>query len=142
MDGRGIEIIVSDENDARVSTVQSGKRAVLRRIWMVLLDNRVAGRPDCERALRPHPEEYRVLKKVLNISFITIGVALLLSVVLVIIYTYVGSSNKCTAKADGNGTICGRSTSRFTTINAIKEIKIFMVSPSFSLSAAPLLPLT
>ena len=90
MDGRGIEIIVSDENDARVSTVHSGKRAVFRRIWTILLDNRVAGRPDCERALRPHPEEYRVLKRVLNISFITIGVALLVSVVVVIIYTYVG----------------------------------------------------
>ncbi|KAH9508240.1 hypothetical protein Btru_050588, partial [Bulinus truncatus] len=89
MDGRGIEIIVSDENDARVSTVNSGKRAVLRRIWMILLDNRVAGRPDSERALRPHHEEYRVLKRVLNITFITIGVALLVSVFVVIIYTYV-----------------------------------------------------
>ncbi|XP_035827029.1 uncharacterized protein LOC101860832 isoform X1 [Aplysia californica] len=89
MDGRGIEIIVSDENDARVSTVRSGKRAVLRRIWTILLDNRVAGRPERERALRPHPEEYRVLKRVLNIVFITIGVALLISVFVVIIYTYV-----------------------------------------------------
>lgn len=90
MDGRGIEIIVSDENDARVSTVHSGNRAMLRRVWMILLDNRVAGRPDSERALRPHPEEYRVLKRVLNIIFVTIGVALLISVFVVIMYTYVG----------------------------------------------------
>lgn len=90
VDGRGIEIIVSDENDARVSTVQTGKRAVFRRIWMVLLDNRMAGRPDCEHALRPHPEEYQTLKRILNIVFVTVGVALLISVFVVIIYTYVG----------------------------------------------------
>ncbi|CAG5133038.1 unnamed protein product, partial [Candidula unifasciata] len=89
MDGRGIEIIVSDENDTRVSTVLSGKRAVLRRIWTILLDNRVEGRPDAEKALHPRPEEHRVLKRVLNIIFITIGVALFISVLVVIIYCVV-----------------------------------------------------
>ncbi|KAK0041287.1 hypothetical protein Bpfe_029271 [Biomphalaria pfeifferi] len=109
MDGRGIEIIVSDENDARVSTVNSGKRAVLRRIWMILLDNRVAGRPDSERALRPHHEEYRVLKRVLNIVFITIGVALLVSVFVVIIYTYVVDEDQL--RADDTSRVTQKPTS-------------------------------
>ncbi|XP_055871847.1 uncharacterized protein LOC106065341 [Biomphalaria glabrata] len=109
MDGRGIEIIVSDENDARVSTVNSGKRAVLRRIWMILLDNRVAGRPDSERALRPHHEEYRVLKRVLNIVFITIGVALLISVFVVIIYTYVVDEDQL--RADDTSRVTQKPTS-------------------------------
>ncbi len=90
VDGRCIEIIVSDEHDTRVSTVRPGKRAWLHRIWTLLLDNRVAGRPDRERALHPHPDDYRVLKRVLNIAFVTIGVALLIAVFVVIIYTYIG----------------------------------------------------
>uniref|UniRef100_A0A0B6ZR83 Uncharacterized protein n=1 Tax=Arion vulgaris TaxID=1028688 RepID=A0A0B6ZR83_9EUPU len=93
MDGRGIEIIVSDENDARVSTVKSGKRVLLRRIWMILLDKRVDGRTESVNTLGPHSvEEHEQLKRVLNIIFIIVGIALLIAVFVVIIYTVVGES--------------------------------------------------
>ena len=88
--GRGIEIVVSDENDTKVSTVKPAKKSILHRIWTVLLDDRVSGRPDIERGLHQNPEEYRILKKFLNISFITIGMALLIAVFVVIIYTGIG----------------------------------------------------
>ena len=99
-DGRGIEIIVSDETgvshrpDTRTSRA-SGKRALLKRVGTVLLDNRMRGKENCQRLLTEHPEEYRVLKRVLNIIFVTVGMALLVSVFVVIVYTAVGEWYVC-----------------------------------------------
>ncbi|KAK7092060.1 hypothetical protein V1264_009666 [Littorina saxatilis] len=96
VDGRGIEIIVSDETGIshrpdKPSRLLSGKRAAaLKRVGTVLLDNRMKGKENCQHLLMEHPEEYRVLKKVLNIIFVTVGMALLVSVFVVIIYTAVG----------------------------------------------------
>ncbi|KAK7465208.1 hypothetical protein BaRGS_00037612, partial [Batillaria attramentaria] len=92
MDGRGIEIIVSDETGvshrpADKARRLSGKRALLKKIGTVLIDNRMTGKENCEQLLTEHPEEYRVLKKVLNYMFVTVGVALLVSVFVVILYT-------------------------------------------------------
>nr|KAG5687572.1 hypothetical protein BaRGS_022876 [Batillaria attramentaria] len=95
MDGRGIEIIVSDETGvshrpADKTRRLSGKRALLKKIGTVLIDNRMTGKENCEQLLTEHPEEYRVLKKVLNYMFVTVGVALLVSVFVVILYTCIG----------------------------------------------------
>ncbi|XP_025091459.1 uncharacterized protein LOC112562418 isoform X1 [Pomacea canaliculata] len=91
MDGRAIEIMICDESGvahrATHSPPASGKRALLKKIGTVLLDNRMAGKDNSEHLLNEHPEEYRVLKKVLNIMFVTVGVALLFSVFVVIGYT-------------------------------------------------------
>ena len=95
MDGRGIEIIVSDETGVshhRPDTPSqlSGKRALLKRVGTLLLDNRMQGKENCQHLLTEHPEEYRVLKRVLNIIFVAVGMALLVSVFVVIVYTAVG----------------------------------------------------
>lgn len=94
VDGRGIEIIVSDETGIshRPDTPSrlSGKRALLKRVGTVLLDNRMTGKENFQNLLIEHPEEYRVLKRVLNIIFVTVGMALLVSVFVVIVYTAVG----------------------------------------------------
>jgi hypothetical protein len=97
VDGRGIEIIVSDEagvahRPETPSNRLTARSAVLRKIGTVLLDNRLAGMENADHLLLEHPEEYRVLKKVLNIMFVTVGVALLVSVFVVIVYTSVGES--------------------------------------------------
>lgn len=47
--------------------------------------------PDSDRILNAdHPEDYRLLKKVLNILFLTIGVVLFLAVIVVVIYAFAG----------------------------------------------------
>ncbi|XP_046547345.1 uncharacterized protein LOC124257351 [Haliotis rubra] len=86
MDARAIEIVVSDESDSQ-RMHSSTRHPLWKRITSVMRDNRMKGRRDCDVVLRDHPEEYIVLKRVLNIVFVTIGVALLLSVFIVIIYT-------------------------------------------------------
>lgn len=99
MDGRAIEIMVSDETGVTHRPAESPKvsrkRALLKRIGTALLDNRMKGRQNCEHLLTENPEEYRVLKKVLNIMFVTVGVALLLSVFVVIAYTTIGKFVCC-----------------------------------------------
>ena len=93
MDARGIEIILTDpENSSRpIETEEKEKNTICRKITRLLQDNRMKGIPDSERILNTgNPEEYALLKKVLNIAFLTIGIVLFLSVVVVVIYAFVG----------------------------------------------------
>ena len=90
MDARGIDIIVTDpDNSSRNITDSMGKKdTLLKRIQRLLIDNRMKGKPPIEQS----PDEYRVLKKVLNISFLTIGIVLFVAVVVVVIYAFIGES--------------------------------------------------
>lgn len=91
MDARGIEIIVTDSDSGFRSRNTETNKTMWKKISQILLDNRMKGRAGPGRVLNSeHPEEYRVLKKVLNIIFLTIGITLLISVIIVIIYTTVG----------------------------------------------------
>lgn len=91
MDARGIEIIVTDSDSGFRSRNTETNKTMWKKISRILLDNRMKGRAGSGRMLNSdNPEEYRVLKKVLNIIFLTIGITLLISVIIVIIYTTVG----------------------------------------------------
>ncbi|ESP02675.1 hypothetical protein LOTGIDRAFT_171875 [Lottia gigantea] len=87
MDARAIEIVVTDEADRSRKVKGANKDSIWKRISRVLIDNRMTGQTDCDRILRPHPEENIVLKRILNVVFIVIGVCLLVAVFIVIIYT-------------------------------------------------------
>ena len=70
-------------------------------VMMRLQDNRLeSGDQETARKLRDinnqEAESHGLLKKVLNVIFITTGVALLVSVIIVIIYTSIG---KCRSSA-------------------------------------------
>ncbi|KAK6167749.1 hypothetical protein SNE40_021710 [Patella caerulea] len=90
MDARAIEIVITDEADNSRRVNGAKQASIWKRIGRVLIDNRMKGKPDCERVLRGHPEENIVLKRILNIIFIIIGVCLLVAVFIVIIYTAIG----------------------------------------------------
>lgn len=88
MDAAGIDIVVTDteNNEHKVK-----KKSIFKRCLMCLQDNRMKGNPDAEEILaNSSPEEYRILKKILNTTFLSIGVALLIAVVIVIIYSAIG----------------------------------------------------
>ena len=90
MDSRGIDIVVTDTEDGS-QRHELRRYTIWKKIYRVLQDNRMKGKPDAERILAVgNPQDYRILKKVLNIIFLTIGIALLVAVIIVIIYTYVG----------------------------------------------------
>ena len=90
MDSRGIDIVITDTEDG--STRHELKRyTIWKKIYRVLQDNRMKGKPDVEQILAVgNPQDYRILKKVLNIVFLTVGIALLIAVIIVIVYTYIG----------------------------------------------------
>lgn len=91
MDARGIEIILTDpENSSRpIASESKGKNTIWQKIGRLLQDNRMKDNPDSDRILNAdHPEDYRLLKKVLNILFLTIGVVLFLAVIVVVIYAF------------------------------------------------------
>ncbi|OWF45192.1 hypothetical protein KP79_PYT23603 [Mizuhopecten yessoensis] len=91
MDARGIEIILTDpENSSRpIASESKNKNTIWKKINRFLQDNRMKGNPDSDRILNAdHPEDYRILKKVLNILFLTIGVVLFLAVIVVVIYAF------------------------------------------------------
>jgi len=96
MDARGIEIILTDpENSSRHIAAENKEKnnTVWKKINRFLQDNRMKGNPDSDRILNTdRPEDYRVLKKVLNLSFLTIGILLFLAVIVVVIYAFVGKS--------------------------------------------------
>ena len=88
METRGIDIVVTDTEGNKQHKVK--KKTIWRRIYLCLQDNRMEGNPNADLILAgSNPQEYRILKKVLNIIFLTIGTALLISVVIVVIYTAV-----------------------------------------------------
>lgn len=102
MDARGIDIILTDpENSSKqiknmdsFNTNESKKRKTIwRKIHGVLLDDRVKASNGQIILENRHPEEYRILKKVLNILFLTIGVTLFVSVIIVVIYAFIGKYN-------------------------------------------------
>ncbi|XP_062568933.1 uncharacterized protein LOC134231046 [Saccostrea cucullata] len=88
MDGRDIEICVSDPDNSNM-TIHSPKKtkSIWKRIYLCLQDNRMKDL-DPEELLND-PNQYRVLKKVLNIIFITIGVTLFVAVVISVIYSFI-----------------------------------------------------
>lgn len=84
MESHGIDIVVTDAEEEK-------KPSILKRFYKCLQDNRMKGNPNAEEILaRSNPDDYKVLKKVLNITFITVGIALLVSVIIVIIYSKIG----------------------------------------------------
>ncbi|KAK3607342.1 hypothetical protein CHS0354_036949 [Potamilus streckersoni] len=85
----GIDIVVTDVDSGEKNHV-TNKYSIWKRIYLVLQDDRMRGRSDIDVILNcENQEKYRILKKVLNILFLTIGVVLLLAVIVVIIYTMV-----------------------------------------------------
>ena len=90
MESRGIDIVITDTEDGS-QRHELKKYTIWKKVSRALQDNRMKGKPDAERILAVgNPQDYRILKKVLNITFLTIGIALLIAVIIVIIYTYVG----------------------------------------------------
>ena len=89
MDAHGIDIVVTDtEEDEK-------EQSILKRCYKCIQDNRMKGVPDAESILASsNPQDYKVLKKVLNITFLTVGIALLISVVISIIYSKIGEYRK------------------------------------------------
>ena len=90
MDSRGIDIVITDTEDG--SQRHELKRyTIWKKIYRVLQDNRMKGKSDAEQILAVgSPQDYHILKKVLNIVFLTVGIALLVAVIIVIVYTYIG----------------------------------------------------
>ncbi|XP_064608882.1 uncharacterized protein LOC135473034 isoform X2 [Liolophura sinensis] len=93
---RGIEVVIDDGEGGSPRRMHTGiappreNNSILKKIWSILQDNRMKGRDDWEAVLNStRPEDHRVLKKILNIIFLTIGVSLLLSVIIVVIYATV-----------------------------------------------------
>lgn len=85
MDAAGIDIVVTDTEN-REHTVQN--KSLFKRFFECLQDNRMKGNPNAEEILaNSSPQEYRILKKILNTTFLSIGIALLIAVVIVIIYS-------------------------------------------------------
>ena len=96
MDSRGIDIVITDTEDGS-QRHELKKYSIWKKVSRVLQDNRMKGVPDAERILAVgNPQDYKILKKVLNITFLTIGICLLVAVIIVIVYTYVGKYDKFT----------------------------------------------
>ncbi|XP_053382251.1 uncharacterized protein LOC128549511 isoform X2 [Mercenaria mercenaria] len=90
MDTAGIDIVVTDteNNQHRVKK----KKSIFKRFYLCLQDNRMKGEPNAEEILASsNPQEYRILKKVLNTTFLSVGIALLVAVLIVIIYSSIDS---------------------------------------------------
>jgi len=84
----GIDIVVTDTEEAGSGTEDE---SCIKKFYKCLQDNRMKGVPNAEEILASsNPQDYKVLKKVLNISFLTIGIALLIAVVIVILYSTIG----------------------------------------------------
>ncbi|KAH3897015.1 uncharacterized protein LOC127867796 [Dreissena polymorpha] len=92
-DTHGIDIVVTDtEKLSGNANAKKDKPSCLRRCYMCLQDDRMKGVPNAHEILASsNPQDYKKLKKVLNISFLTIGIILLIAVVIVIIYSVVES---------------------------------------------------
>ncbi|KAL4217577.1 hypothetical protein ACF0H5_022319 [Mactra antiquata] len=88
MDSAGIDIVVTDTDDTDHHVKKNP--SILKRFYKCLQDNRMKGNPNAEEILASsNPQDYRVLKQVLNFSFLSIGIALLVAVVIVIIYSLI-----------------------------------------------------
>ncbi|XP_052762858.1 uncharacterized protein LOC128205333 [Mya arenaria] len=91
METHGIDIVVTEADDGSNKDDES----CLKRFFKCLQDNRMKGVPNAEEILASsNPQDFKVLKKVLNISFLTIGIALLIAVLIVILYSTIDSFNK------------------------------------------------
>lgn len=99
MDARGIDIILTDPDNSskQIKNMDSfnteeskGKNSIWRKINRVLMDDRVKASNGQIVLENRHPEEYRILKKVLNILFLTVGITLFVSVIIVVIYAFIG----------------------------------------------------
>lgn len=92
MESHGIDIVVTDAEEEEEKSASCFKR-----FYKCLQDNRMKGKPNAEEILASsNPEDFKVLKKVLNITFLTVGIALLISVVISIIYSKIGEYHKIT----------------------------------------------
>lgn len=98
MDARGIDIILTDPDNSskQIRNMDSfnaedskGKTSIWRKINRVLMDDRVKASNGQIVLENRHPEEYRILKKVLNILFLTVGITLFVSVIIVVIYAFI-----------------------------------------------------
>lgn len=88
MDSAGIDIVVTDTENKQHRVK---KKSIFARFFMCLQDNRMKGNPNAAEILASsNPQEYRILKKVLNTTFLSIGIALLIAVIIVIIYSSIG----------------------------------------------------
>jgi hypothetical protein len=89
MDTAGIDIVVTDTENKQHRVKK--KKSIFKRFYLCLQDNRMKGKPNAEQILASsNPQEYRILKKVLNTTFLSVGIALLIAVVIVIIYSSIG----------------------------------------------------
>lgn len=85
MDAAGIDIVVTDTENIHHRVK---KKSILKRFFLCLQDNRMKGNANAEEILaKSNPAEFVVLKKVLNTTFLSIGITLLVAVVLVIVYS-------------------------------------------------------
>ncbi|XP_013389472.1 serine/arginine repetitive matrix protein 1 [Lingula anatina] len=76
-----------DSKDSVALKSHRKQNSTLQRIYKRLEDNRLEGKGGLDRnILNPGTDEYLLLKKILNIVFITVGLLLLLAVIGVIIY--------------------------------------------------------
>ncbi|XP_055995862.1 uncharacterized protein LOC125647240 isoform X2 [Ostrea edulis] len=99
MDGREIEICLTDpENSNMTIHSQDKPKSIWKRIYLCLQDNRMKNLDSGE--LLNNPNEYRVLKKVLNIIFITVGVTLFVAVVVSVIYSFIVGDQESPESSD------------------------------------------
>ncbi|KAK3087069.1 hypothetical protein FSP39_001216 [Pinctada imbricata] len=106
MDSRGIEIILTDpENSSKnITSSEYKKKTWIKKLHRLLLDNRMKGKPPLE-----HPgnqEEYRVLKKVLNITFLTVGIVLFVAVVVTVTYAFIAGDQEDSKAEQNQGNVC------------------------------------
>ncbi|XP_071141669.1 TRAF3-interacting protein 1-like [Mytilus edulis] len=103
MDARGIDIILTDPDNSskQIKNMDSfntdeakERNTIWRKINRVLLDDRVKASNGQIVLENRNPEEYRILKKVLNILFLTIGITLFVSVIIVVIYAFIVGDEK------------------------------------------------
>lgn len=85
MESAGIDIVVTDTENIQYRVK---KKSLLKRFFLCLQDNRMKGNANAEEILaKSNPAEFVVLKKLLNTTFLSIGIALLVAVVIVIVYS-------------------------------------------------------
>lgn len=104
MVGREIEISLTDPENTNMTIHQKKPKSIWKRIYLCLQDNRMKGQEPGE--LLNDPNEYRVLKKVLNIIFITVGVTLFVAVVISVIYSFIVGDNDPTDVEPPSSTPC------------------------------------
>lgn len=104
MVGREIEISLTDPENANMTIHQKKPKSIWKRIYLCLQDNRMKGHESEE--LLNDPNEYRVLKKILNIIFITVGVTLFVAVVVSVIYSFIVGDNDPTDEPSPSSTPC------------------------------------